>query len=47
MFTDAMVPISFQVSFNLILTIGFKKRLNCSGVSNSGVKKKVVKNVEC
>ena len=32
MFTDDMVPNPFQVTFTLILTIGFKKGLNCSGV---------------
>ena len=31
MFTDAMVPNSFQVNFILILTIGIKKALNFSG----------------
>ena len=32
MFTDDMVPNLFQVTFTLILTIGFKKGLKCSGV---------------
>ena len=32
MFTDDMVPNPFQVTFALILTNGFKKGLNCSGV---------------
>ena len=32
MFTDAMVPESFQVTFTLILTIGIKKGLNYGGV---------------
>ena len=32
MFTDDMVPNPFQVTFTLILTIAFKKGLNCSGV---------------
>ena len=37
MFTDDMVPNPFQVTFTLILTIGFKKGLNCSGLSDLGV----------
>ena len=32
MFTDDMVPNPVQVSFTLILTIGFEKGLSCSGV---------------
>ena len=37
MFTDDMVPNPFQVTFTLILTIGFKKGLNCIGVSDFGL----------
>ena len=32
MFSDTMIKISFQIIFLLILTIGIKKGLNCSGV---------------
>ena len=34
MFTDDMVPNLFQVTFTLISTIGFKKGLNCWGLSD-------------
>ena len=42
MFTDDMVPNPFQVSFTLILTIGIKKGLKCSGVKKKGVTKHAV-----
>ena len=36
-FTDAMVPNSFQVSFTLILTIVLKRGRIVVGLSNSGI----------